>query len=585
MSRNLPPRADLTQLRHQAKDLLKSQQKGESHVCPVLRLLRRFAGSSDEQILSAELALHEAQYALAMDYGFGSWNELRTHVESHQDREASAEATAPCSYRQATEYYLRQDVTHTLWRVAQRRPLRFYYRSDRPLKGSNYRPQSTRLHCVPSANEFAQRVGRALEIGADSAAGFCPFFAMGNVANAPGEPDRPVGWDFALEVDRGQRESFRALLPALGVLEHFGVRPLAKYSGHRSLHLIIPAEQFPRPMTEAPDHAQWMREFDVLGELLARLSPGISTVMAKLAKDTRLSAPYSLHRYHGRVSIPLDLARAMVFDPAEAVVERFAGVTWTVDALDGPTGGMQELLDVAHQCACDPSVAARIGQEVFGRSAQWVELAEEELGTELRDRPVVAALVAGQPGAGVGWGLEGLSPEARQRLEAAQLVIDSPPAKAMPLKRMILENDTGPENPAIVRQVVAEALASWVEGGLQGAMGHVAGLAKSDRYPMALGLGVRLFGLIPEPRQAKAEALRGVVGRDPSPVNVMWAMALTEAAAEGPWEIDQQPQQAVRELMSWFGEAVVRRWAQDLSETVRRLFGSRKKFEYALSKV
>jgi hypothetical protein len=81
MSRTLPPRPDFTQLKHQAKDLLHAHEGKDAGACPVLRRLRRFASADDAGILAAPLALHEAQYALAMDYGFASWNALKRYVE------------------------------------------------------------------------------------------------------------------------------------------------------------------------------------------------------------------------------------------------------------------------------------------------------------------------------------------------------------------------------------------------------------------------------------------------------------------------------------------------------------------------
>ena len=55
MSRSLPERPSLEQLRKQAKDLLKAQRQGDASVCPVLRHLPRFAGASDEDVLKAGL--------------------------------------------------------------------------------------------------------------------------------------------------------------------------------------------------------------------------------------------------------------------------------------------------------------------------------------------------------------------------------------------------------------------------------------------------------------------------------------------------------------------------------------------------
>ncbi len=81
MSRTLPVRPDLQQLKNQAKDLLHAHKQKDVSVCAVLRRLRRFASADDAGILAQNLALHEAQYALAMEYGFASWNALKRRVE------------------------------------------------------------------------------------------------------------------------------------------------------------------------------------------------------------------------------------------------------------------------------------------------------------------------------------------------------------------------------------------------------------------------------------------------------------------------------------------------------------------------
>src|SRR5256714_4210174 len=55
MAKQLPPRPNLDQLKHQAKELLQ-------------------AGKAP--------ALHDAQTMIAREYGFASWNKLRDHVEA-----------------------------------------------------------------------------------------------------------------------------------------------------------------------------------------------------------------------------------------------------------------------------------------------------------------------------------------------------------------------------------------------------------------------------------------------------------------------------------------------------------------------
>jgi ankyrin repeat protein len=66
---DLPARPDLEQLRHQAKDLLHAAQRGDPGA------IARVRAVSDQIILSA------AQLALAREYGFASWANLKLEVE------------------------------------------------------------------------------------------------------------------------------------------------------------------------------------------------------------------------------------------------------------------------------------------------------------------------------------------------------------------------------------------------------------------------------------------------------------------------------------------------------------------------
>ena len=82
MTTSLPPNPSLEQLRNQAKDLLKAHKQGQASCCRVLRELKQFEGNSDADVLAGTVSLVEVQYALAMDYGFQSWGELKEHVDA-----------------------------------------------------------------------------------------------------------------------------------------------------------------------------------------------------------------------------------------------------------------------------------------------------------------------------------------------------------------------------------------------------------------------------------------------------------------------------------------------------------------------
>ena len=93
MTPSLPPRPDLDHLKKQAKALLKAHNRRDGQACETLRRLHRFSNAPDLEILSAEVSLGDVQYALAMDYGFKSWPELKKHVEAEQKHGTREDAT------------------------------------------------------------------------------------------------------------------------------------------------------------------------------------------------------------------------------------------------------------------------------------------------------------------------------------------------------------------------------------------------------------------------------------------------------------------------------------------------------------
>ncbi|MCP4640433.1 MAG: hypothetical protein GY851_08375 [bacterium] len=80
MTQHLPERPSLEHLKKQAKDLRRAHGQGDASACGVLRHLRQFDGMADADILAGDLSLTDAQYALAMECGFSSWNALKEHV-------------------------------------------------------------------------------------------------------------------------------------------------------------------------------------------------------------------------------------------------------------------------------------------------------------------------------------------------------------------------------------------------------------------------------------------------------------------------------------------------------------------------
>jgi Lon protease-like protein len=81
MSRQLPARPHLDHLKTQAKDLLDAHRRGEPKALERIRAsVPAFARMSDDDLARAPFALHDAQSAIAREYGFVSWAELRDEV-------------------------------------------------------------------------------------------------------------------------------------------------------------------------------------------------------------------------------------------------------------------------------------------------------------------------------------------------------------------------------------------------------------------------------------------------------------------------------------------------------------------------
>ncbi|MGH9608732.1 MAG: ankyrin repeat domain-containing protein [Bryobacteraceae bacterium] len=98
-SQPLPERANLEQLKKQAKSLLHAAKATEPVALRRFQVLPLLARLSFAELSVTSLALHDAQSVIAREYGFKSWNELREHV---QDRSLSFAAAVDEFLRCAT---------------------------------------------------------------------------------------------------------------------------------------------------------------------------------------------------------------------------------------------------------------------------------------------------------------------------------------------------------------------------------------------------------------------------------------------------------------------------------------------------
>src|SRR5262245_24119238 len=98
-SPELPARPNLEQLKKQAKSLLSAAKARDRDALRRFAALPSLQGKSLDEIAASDLALHDAQSAVAREYGFASWNALREEVES---RTLSFEAAVDDFVRSAT---------------------------------------------------------------------------------------------------------------------------------------------------------------------------------------------------------------------------------------------------------------------------------------------------------------------------------------------------------------------------------------------------------------------------------------------------------------------------------------------------
>lgn len=98
MTRPLPARPNLEHLKAQAKDLLDAHRRGEPEAFTRIRAaVPAFAHMSDEALARAPFALHDAQSAIAREYGLASWAELRAQVSAATGEPAAAAGADPAT--------------------------------------------------------------------------------------------------------------------------------------------------------------------------------------------------------------------------------------------------------------------------------------------------------------------------------------------------------------------------------------------------------------------------------------------------------------------------------------------------------
>lgn len=124
MTKSLPPRPNLDFLKREARRIQRSLKAGKDDHIVMMRAIAKYQDASPSEI-AASATLVDVQHALARDYGFPGWKDLKQYVES---RTPALRAFRPVfgvrSFQKAVEHY-RDWLGFTLeweWREAPGQP-------------------------------------------------------------------------------------------------------------------------------------------------------------------------------------------------------------------------------------------------------------------------------------------------------------------------------------------------------------------------------------------------------------------------------------------------------------------------------
>ena len=216
------------------------------------------------------------------------------------------------------DYYLRTDILEEFSRLTHLRDVELIYRT--------VEDREPHIPLEPQSAEELQIVFQQLfALETKLADNYYPWLHCWS--NRAYEVDtvtglrRLIGFDSGRELDVSWRRSFAEMYPGMAVLDDLGIYYRVKFSGHRSLHLCIPAEAVSERYRHLPE-GNWMRwrsAVNTIGEYVHRSGCG-DELWPKMAAEEPFTGVYSLHRHCGLVSAPLLPSECRRFRPWMATV-------------------------------------------------------------------------------------------------------------------------------------------------------------------------------------------------------------------------------------------------------------------------
>lgn len=207
-------------------------------------------------------------------------------------------------------YYTREDILAFIHYACKKRNVTFSFRDEPNLKsesGNVIDPQSPAHLRDIIVEGIAANIQGIADEGRLQA-----YPSFHSLTSKDGDA---IG-DFVMEADcHGWRRSFVDVRGAIEVLNDFQVPYIAKFSGHRSLHVMIPREAFPGDFDGVPINQAWK----MLEKRLRDFFSKYARVRYAHGTGGILRLPYSLNENTGMVSLPVCYDELDDFRPWEAI--------------------------------------------------------------------------------------------------------------------------------------------------------------------------------------------------------------------------------------------------------------------------
>ncbi len=281
-----------------------------------------------------------------------------------------------------------------------------------------------------------------------------PYFRINWERHSPAhawDADTLLGHDFVIEKDAYLwQECFEATMTVMDLLDSFGVYHWVKYTGHHSLHLIIPAECFPRVVRGVPLSDVYEPVYSRLMIFLNKRAPQYFNENDRHCPPGT-NMPYSVNEDTGLANTPLLREELATFKPWHASIHltqpRDFWRTVPPSAYGSAAGLLAEVLKPFGAQSQVYPTGKKINRRFF--TAEDAKNAENSHGAHRINPSVISVLSVGNSSS-----LD--SADVRERRCAAWMLMVSGDASAVPALITALADAD-----ADVRWFAAEALARF----------------------------------------------------------------------------------------------------------------------------